>query len=156
MVIWSWAVSEHDIEEHSVTGWRPQSPLSCSGDRKSYPKATLASVEHDHTTLTPCPYPNHEEKQVSLIINENQGRADQAKWTSCFCQHDSKTFGNIWVSLKTSSRCGVVTLAAPLCSRVCALRIYMPSDRGQGRHVYVIYVLLTIINDWSVDRLYFD
>ena len=33
----------------------------------------------------------------------------------------------------------------------------MQSDRGQGRHVYVIYVLLYyIINDWSVDRLYFD
>ena len=32
-------------------------------------------------------------------------------------------------------RCGVVTLTAPLCSSVYTLRIYMPSDRGQGRHV---------------------
>ena len=27
-------------------------------------------------------------------------------------------------------------------SSVYTLRIYMPSDRGQGRHEYVIYVLL--------------
>ena len=38
--------------------------------------------------------------------------------------------------------CGVVTLTAPHCSSVYTLWIYMPSDRGQGRHVYVIYVLL--------------
>ena len=41
-----------------------------------------------------------------------------------------------------TGRCGVVTLTAPLCSSVYTLRIYMPSDRDQGRHVYVIYVLL--------------
>ena len=41
-----------------------------------------------------------------------------------------------------TGRCRVVTLTAPLCSSVYTLQIYMPSDRGQGRHVYVIYVLL--------------
>ena len=33
------------------------------------------------------------------------------------------------------------TDSTSLCSSVYILRIYMPSDRGQGRHVYVIYVL---------------
>ena len=51
----------------------------------------------------PCSHPNHEGKQVSLIV-ESQGRADQANWTSCFCPHVPKTFDSSWVSLKTSSQ----------------------------------------------------
>ena len=51
-----------------------------------------------------------------------------------------------------TGRCGVVTLTAPLCSSVHTLRIYMPSDRGQGRHVYVVNVLLYYyqwLSGWS-------
>ena len=51
----------------------------------------------------PRPDPNHEEKHVSLIV-ENQGRADQMNWVSCFCPHGPKTFGSSWVSPKTSSQ----------------------------------------------------
>ena len=83
--------------------WHLQNPLSCSGDQKSYPNAIWASVEDDHTRGRPCSYPNHEENQVSLIV-ENQGRADQANWTLCFCPHGLKTFGSSWVSLKTTSQ----------------------------------------------------
>ena len=77
-------------------------PPSSLGDQKSYPKATWASVEDYHTKKRLCPYPNHEKKQVSLIV-ENQGRAGQANWTSCFCLHSPRTFGTSWVSFKTSS-----------------------------------------------------
>ena len=51
-----------------------------------------------------------------------------------------------------TGRCRVGTLTTPLCSRVYTLRICMPSGRGQGRHVYVIYVLLYYVLwliDWS-------
>ena len=103
LVVWSWAVSEGDIEEHgSVTRWHLQKVL-CSGDRMNYPKATWALVEEDHNKGRLCPYPNHEEKQVSLIV-DNQGRADQAKWMSCFCPHGPKAFGSSCVSHKTSSQ----------------------------------------------------
>ena len=52
------------------------------------------------------------------------------------------TAGYLSTACGATGRCGVVTLTASLCSSVYTLRIYMPSDRGQGRHVYVIYVLL--------------
>ena len=41
----------------------------------------------------PCLYLNHEKKQIFHIV-ENQGRADQANWTSCFCPHGRKAFGS--------------------------------------------------------------
>ena len=51
-VVWSWFVSAGDIEVHrSVTEWHLQSPPSCLGDRKSYPKTTWASVEDGHTKM---------------------------------------------------------------------------------------------------------
>ena len=59
--------------------------------------------EDDPTNERSCSYPNHEEKDVSLII-ENQGRANQANFTSCFCLHSPKMFGSSWVSLTTSSQ----------------------------------------------------
>ena len=65
-------------------------------------EATWASVEDDHTKGIPCPYPNHEKKQVALIV-ENQSRTGQANWTSCFCPHGPKAFGSSCVSPKTSS-----------------------------------------------------
>ena len=91
-------------EEHrSVTRWHLQSTLSCSGGRKSYPNATWASVEDDHTVGRPRHYPNHEEKHVSIIV-DSRSRADQTNWTSCFCPRGLKTFGSSWVSLKTSTQ----------------------------------------------------
>ena len=63
------------------------------------------------------------------------------------CQCDDSvvtcgTAGFLSTACDATGRCGVVTLTATLCSSVYTLRIYTPSDRGQGRHVYVIYVLL--------------
>ena len=82
-VVWSWAVSEGDIEENRrVTRWHLQSLPSSLGCCKGYLKATWASVEDDHTKERPSPYPNHEEKHVSFIV-ENQGRADQANTAYC-------------------------------------------------------------------------
>ena len=94
------AFSEGDIEEHRSFN---KSPLSCLGDRNSYPKAIWASVEDEQTKGRPCPHQNHEEKQVSLIV-ENLGRDDQANWTSYFCPHGPKTFASSWKSIKSSSQ----------------------------------------------------
>ena len=49
--------------------------------RRAIQRPHGASAENDHTKGRPCPCPNNEQKRISLIV-ENQGRADQANWTS--------------------------------------------------------------------------
>ena len=85
------------------TGGISKGPLSCLGDRNSYPKAIWASAKDEQIKGRPCPHQNHEKKQVSLIV-DNPGRDDQANWTSYFCPYGPKTFASSWQSINSYSQ----------------------------------------------------